>query len=140
MKPLGEIVAQLRSLNGWTMQELASRVTHAGPKSVKYQHIQYIETHVNTAPRYLSQLATAFGKTVEELQHWTEDDPVFGHQKAGHSLRVGDEAGLYNVRGSFNKDEIELIMRYRSCIPKVQQAIQVIAAAGQQHSITDVDA
>src|SRR5690242_1623650 len=67
MNMLGQTVAQLRTANGWSMQELAARVRQAGARNVQYQHIQQLESKPAMSPRYVVELAAAFGKTVEEL-------------------------------------------------------------------------
>lgn len=126
MEMLGKIVTRLRVGNGWSMQDLAARVRHVGAKNVRYQHIQNLENKPNTSPRYLFELAAAFGKTVEELRSWHDGLPVFGPHAPG---TVAEAAPTY-PRSIVSADELDLLEHYRSCRDEMKRAIRNVAAAG----------
>lgn len=73
---LGEKVEKLMSLRGWNLAQCAREVTRAGPIAVKYQNIQQLIADPGMHPRYIVQLAKAFGFTVEQLEQWEPGDPL----------------------------------------------------------------
>lgn len=134
MRLLGETVAQLRAANRWSLQDLAARVRQQGARSVKYQHIQNLENKPDLSPRYLPELAAAFGKTVEELRTWEDGDPALGHHPgpgAGNAVgrlldrayRIADEP---YVSPEYSDDEKSLIADFRACPAEAQQAIRTL--------------
>jgi hypothetical protein len=64
---LGEIVQDLMRREGLTFEGVAERVRGQGATNVRYQHIQQLLEFPNRRPRYLPELARAFGMTVEEF-------------------------------------------------------------------------
>lgn len=52
---------------GLTYEAVAARVRAQGAKQVKYQHIQQLVQFPNRVPKYLLELAKAFGYTAEEF-------------------------------------------------------------------------
>ena len=68
---IGEKVQALITSKGWSLEEVAARVRAAGATNVKYQHIQQLLEFPNRKPRYLLELAAAFGMTGEEVMAWT---------------------------------------------------------------------
>lgn len=67
---LGQIVAGLMKQEGLSLAGLAERVRAQGATNVKHQHIQQLIEFPNRRPRYLPELAKAFGFTVEQLMSW----------------------------------------------------------------------
>jgi phage repressor protein C with HTH and peptisase S24 domain len=65
----GETTQRLRRSRGWSTRDLAKRVRAKGATNVQHQHIQQLEKEPNRQPRYFSELAAAFGLTVEEFQY-----------------------------------------------------------------------
>lgn len=84
---IGEVVAELMTQEGLSQQALAQRVREAGAKQVRYQHIQQLLASPDRKPRYMLELARAFGMSVEELVTW----------KPGASRRSTDPAKLAPV-------------------------------------------
>jgi len=66
MQTLGEAVKELREQHGWNQSELARRSSRPGHK-VHPQNIQQLEAGDVQHPRYLGNLAEAFGMTIDEL-------------------------------------------------------------------------
>jgi hypothetical protein len=64
---MGEIVQDLMRREGLTFEGVAERVRGQGAPNVRYQHIQQLLEFPNRRPRYLPELARAFGMTVEEF-------------------------------------------------------------------------
>lgn len=64
---IGQIVESLMGRDGLTLEAIAERVRAQGAKNVRYQHIQQLIQFPNRQPRYLPELAKAFGMTVEEF-------------------------------------------------------------------------
>lgn len=93
---------------------------------MQFQHIQNLEKKPNLSPRYLPELAAAFGKTVEELREWKDGDPVFGHHKNVRLLHLAEERGRYGDTPSYTAEEITLITHYRACAPETQKAIRTL--------------
>lgn len=67
----GEKVSALMSARGWGYAETAAAVRAQGARTVKYQHIQQLVLHPTRSPRYLLELAAAFGMTAEQFRAWT---------------------------------------------------------------------
>lgn len=133
MRTLGENVSALRAGNRWTLSELANRVRRAGAPKVQHQHLQQLESKPHTHPRYIVELAAAFGKTVEDLHDWEPGMPMYGPNSAhSHQPRVADTREGYVVAqsGSPSADESELLSAYRSCPPSVREALHTLARAG----------
>lgn len=63
----GERLQKLMEFHDLGLEDVASRVRAAGAPSVKYQHIQQLLATPTRRPRYLPELAKAFGMTVEEF-------------------------------------------------------------------------
>jgi hypothetical protein len=82
---VGEIVRALMAHHGLNFEGVAERVRAQGAKNVRYQHIQQLLEHPNRRPRYLPELARAFGLTVEDF---------LSYSTAGGG-RLKDEAGTY---------------------------------------------
>lgn len=139
MDMLGEIVAKLREANGWSMKDLALRVQRSGATNVQYQHIQQLEKNPSTSPRYIVELAVAFGKSVEDLRSWLEGMPAFGPND-GHD--AGDSEVREPVRPAYADKqgleplEQELIDSYRACLPEIQLALRSLAAASAKQKAT----
>lgn len=103
---------------------------------MKYQHIQNLETKPDLSPRYLPELAAAFGKTVEELRYWKEGDPVLGPHKGagaavgkllGRAFDIADSAkGPYDPLAPYSDAEKSLIGDFRKCSPEAQSAIRTL--------------
>jgi len=72
----GEKVAAIRALLDWTYAQTAAAVRAHGAKNVRYQHIQQLEENPTRSPRYLLELAAAFGMTAEQFRAWTPGQPV----------------------------------------------------------------
>jgi transcriptional regulator with XRE-family HTH domain len=129
MNPLGTTVAALRAENGWTQQELARRITRAGTTVVRYQSVQQLENTPHMRPRYLIQLATAFGKTVEELQNWAPGMPKYGPNVRAHGVREPKPDEYSGV--SLTEDEIALLDDYRACNKRARDALRVLASCSR---------
>lgn len=71
---LGQIVAGLMKQEGLSLAAVAERVRAQGASNVKHQHIQQLIEFPNRRPRYLPELAKAFGYTVEQLMAWKPGD------------------------------------------------------------------
>jgi len=127
MMQLGEIVLALREANGWTQGDLADRVRACGAQKVQYQHIQNLERSPAMSPRYIVELARAFGKTVEELRNWRQGQPIFGSGDAKAVLR--EEGGRYHVSYEMSGRERLLVEAYRRCDEKTQLALLQLAKA-----------
>lgn len=95
MMQLGEIVLALREANGWSQSDLADRVRACGAQNVQYQHIQNLERAPAMSPRYIVELARAFGKTVEELRNWRHGQAIFGSGDPKAVLR--EDGAMYHV-------------------------------------------
>lgn len=133
---LGETVAALRVANNWSLQELAARVNQAGAQNVRYQHIQQLESKPDTSPRYLVELARAFGKTVEELRQWDEGMPPYGpHDTQRKPLFIREpEAPVFSRRPSLDEQEEAMMENFRACTPEVQNALRLVIAASADRS------
>lgn len=64
---IGEITRALMDAQGLNQEALAARVRAHGAPNVKYQHIQQLLDIPTRRPRYLPELARAFGLTVEQF-------------------------------------------------------------------------
>lgn len=129
MKPLGENIAALRAANGWTLQELAANVRRCGAAKVQHQHLQQLEAKPNTRPRYLIELACAFGKTVEELRVWQPGMPHYGPNGAPRSVSHVRELASPPYMPQISADEQRLLDVYRQCNGEVQQAVLTLIRA-----------
>lgn len=67
---IGDIVSALMKEEDLTLEAVAARVRAAGNPKVRYQHIQQLIEIPTRQPRYLPQLAQAFGMTVEQFLSW----------------------------------------------------------------------
>ena len=67
---IGDITKGLMDAHGLGVEALAARVRAAGAPNVKYQHIQQLLDIPTSRPRYLPELAKAFGLTVEQFLQW----------------------------------------------------------------------
>lgn len=56
--------------HGLGLETLAARVRAAGAPNVKYQHLQQLLDIPTRRPRYLPELARAFGLSVEQFLAW----------------------------------------------------------------------
>lgn len=129
MMQLGEIVLALRTANGWSQQQLAANITRVLGKKVNWQSIQQLEAKPNTRPRYIIELAGAFGKTVEELRAWRPGMPNYGGNRASAG-RISDvPAATYAATQP--PDEAALLDDYRQCSESTQKALRVMAANGR---------
>lgn len=129
MKPLGDIVSALRTENGWTLQELAANIRRQGATNVKHQHLQQLESKPYTSPRYIVELAGAFGKSVEELRTWERGLPYYGPHDL-QSAHVRDAAvGNYVVAAQLTDIEKRLLADYRACPPNVQNGVRALLRA-----------
>lgn len=99
----GQKVYALRTARGWNYEETAAQVRAQGAKSVKYQHIQQLEQHPNRVPRYLLELAAAFGMTAEQFATWR------GPESPSVAEGVREPAERYSSAGvDFSADIREL--------------------------------
>jgi hypothetical protein len=64
---IGEITRGLMEAHGLGVEALAARVRAAGAPNVKYQHIQQLLDTPTRRPRYMLELARAFGMSVEQF-------------------------------------------------------------------------
>lgn len=131
MNPLGENIAALRAANGWTLQELAANVRRCGAPKVQHQHLQQLEAKPNTRPRYLIELACAFGKTVEELRAWQSGMPHYGPNNSARSVPRVEEGGVHAYLPLLTPDEQSLIDAYRQCNDDVQKAALTLIHAAR---------
>ncbi|MBA0362752.1 hypothetical protein [Stenotrophomonas maltophilia] len=67
---IGDITKGLMDAHGLGVEALAARVRAAGAPNVKYQHLQQLLEIPTRRPRYLPELAKAFGLTVEQFLQW----------------------------------------------------------------------
>jgi len=67
---IGDITKGLMDAHGLGVEALAARVRAAGAPNVKYQHLQQLLDIPTRRPRYLPELAKAFGLTVEQFLQW----------------------------------------------------------------------
>ncbi|HHA2747831.1 TPA: hypothetical protein ACOEQV_000199 [Stenotrophomonas maltophilia] len=73
---IGEITRGLMEAHGLGVEALAARVRAAGAPNVKYQHIQQLLDTPTRRPRYMVELARAFGMSVEQFLSWHKDEPL----------------------------------------------------------------
>jgi hypothetical protein len=71
---IGDITKGLMDAHGLGVEALAARVRAAGAPNVKYQHLQQLLETPTRRPRYLPELAKAFGLTVEQFLQWNGGD------------------------------------------------------------------
>lgn len=64
---IGPLIEKLMAAEGLTYENVAARVRAQGAAHVKYQHIQQLVQFPNRRPKYILELARAFGFTVEEF-------------------------------------------------------------------------
>ena len=73
---LGPKIEALMRLKDWNLEQTAEAVRAQGAANVKYQYIQQLLDNPNRVPRYLIELAAAFGMTAEQLKEWKIGTPV----------------------------------------------------------------
>ena len=73
---IGEITRGLMEAHGLGVEALAARVRAAGAPNVKYQHIQQLLDTPTRRPRYIPELARAFGMSVEQFLTWDKGEPL----------------------------------------------------------------
>lgn len=79
---IGDILRHLMDEHGVTTTTVAERVRKAGATTVRHQHIQQLLKHETAKPRYLLELAAAFGMSAEQFINWRPGDSI-GVQEAG---------------------------------------------------------
>lgn len=104
---LGEIVSKLREANGWGTPALARRIKKFGFPKIEAASIQQLEGKPDTRPRYLTGLASAFEKTVEDLYAWRPGMPILGPNKAAMTQIVPDTSLSLGLQTSRNTHEID---------------------------------
>lgn len=72
---IGLILSELMRSADLTMEAVAERVRAQGATNVRYQHIQQLLEFPNRRPRYLPELARAFGMSVEEFLAYSPGKP-----------------------------------------------------------------
>lgn len=110
---LGQIVAGLMKQEGLSLAALAERVRQQGATNVKHQHIQQLIEFPNRRPRYLPELAKAFGFTVEQLMAWQPGDIP---------NRVQDSSSVY---GSMSQDMRSGLERMASTVKLLQYIVEI---------------
>ncbi len=70
----GTRVAAIMRLNNLGYEDVAKRVRAAGSRTVKRQHIEQLVNYPTRQPRYLPNLAKAFGMTVEQWLRWNPQE------------------------------------------------------------------
>lgn len=90
---IGQTLTALMEHHGLNLQEVARIVREAGAQNVRYQHIQHLIGRGSTVPRYLRELAAAFGMTVEQMSAWRPGDPIppLPSKSHGASHKVNEE-------------------------------------------------
>lgn len=93
---LGQIVGGIIKQEGLSLASVAERVRAQGATNVRHQHIQQLLEFPNRRPRYLPELARAFGFTVEQLLAWKPGDPVGapGRSEVHESMSQGMRSAL----------------------------------------------
>jgi phage repressor protein C with HTH and peptisase S24 domain len=71
---LGQKTEALMRQRSWTVSELARRVSAAGPTRVQHQHISALIRTRGRRVAWISQIAAAFGLTVEQLEAWNGEE------------------------------------------------------------------
>lgn len=110
---LGEIVAGLMKQEGLSMAGLAERVRAQGATNVKHQHIQQLIESPNRRPRYLPELAKAFGFTVEQLMSWQPGQSPSAIQ------------GSSEVYGSMSQDMRSALEKMSSTVKLLQYIVEI---------------
>lgn len=73
---IGDILRFLMDQHGVNTATVAERVRRAGATTVRHQHIQQILKHQTAKPRYLIELAAAFGMSAEQFINFRPGDNV----------------------------------------------------------------
>lgn len=74
---IGDKLTALMPLSGFdTLEAVAIAVRRAGAPTVKYQHLQQLLKFPNRQPRYIVQLASIFGMSVEQFIAWQPGKPL----------------------------------------------------------------
>lgn len=81
----GEILASLMTEHDLNLRAVADRVRAQGARNVRYQHIQQLLEFPTRRPRFLPELAAAFGLTVEQFLAY----------QPGSSSSVREEGAVY---------------------------------------------
>jgi hypothetical protein len=110
---LGQIVAELMKQEGLSLSGVAERVRAQGAHNVKHQHIQQLIEFPNRRPRYLPELARAFGFTVEQLMAWRPGDIP---------NRVQESSSVY---GSMSHDMRSGLERMASTVKLLQYIVEI---------------
>lgn len=110
---LGQIVAGLMKQEGLSLAGLAERVRAQGATNVKHQHIQQLIEFPNRRPRYLPELAKAFGFTVEQLMSW----------QPGQTPNAVQESSA--VYGSMSQDMRSALERMSSTVKLLQYIVEI---------------
>lgn len=137
---IGEIVRALMDRHGLSFEGVAERVRAQGATNVRYQHIQQLLEFPNRRPRYLPELARAFGLTVEQFLSYRAETATRVNDSGApylpsHLLRIDPEtiaAALRLVRLSFQNLGIEfdqeengtpLAYAYQYLLDRQEQAV-----------------
>lgn len=110
---IGEKVKALRGLRGWTFEETAAAVRAQGAKKVRYQHIQQLEHIPTRVPRYLLELAAAFGMSAEEFQSWRPsegDSPELPGKDDGAVVETPSPLSLDHLASDIRQITMALIL------------------------------
>jgi hypothetical protein len=110
---LGQIVEALMKQEGLSLAGLAERVRAQGATNVKHQHLQQLIEFPNRRPRYLPELAKAFGFTVEQLMNWKPGDIP---------SRVQEPSGVYNVMSHDMRSSLE---KMASTVKLLQYIVEI---------------
>lgn len=117
---LGDIVAALMDANGWNAPELARQVTVIRKKKTSRQNIEDVVFKRALRPRYLMELAKAFGKSAEDLVAWRPGMPTFGPNVP--------KPKQLTVEGSDDEASPELqVIRLRNAIKSLRFAVGAMA-------------
>lgn len=113
---IGEIVRALMDRHDLSFEAVAERVRAQGATNVRYQHIQQLIEFPNRRPRYLPELARAFGLSVEQFLEFRASMTTAVNESAAvylpsHLLRIDPEtiaAALKLVRLAFRNLGLEI--------------------------------
>lgn len=110
---LGQIVAGIMKQEGLSLASVAERVRAQGASNVRHQHIQQLIEFPNRRPRYLPELARAFGFTVEELLAWEVGMPIGGN-------------GMYLSRREHSEVSRDMSREMRSRLETMASAVKLL--------------
>lgn len=130
MMQLGEIAAALRAANGWTLKDLAVQIRRAGASNVKHQHLQQLESKPQMRPRYVIELASAFGKSVEDFLSWEPGQPIYGPNRSTPQFDgIADSPSTtYPAQQPrLSASEQDILEAFRACSAATQKALLTIA-------------